>query len=121
MESMVRSSFWSGKKVFITGHTGFKGSWLSFWLLQLGAEVKGLSLEPNTNPALFKQLGLAEELSHHIGDIRDGALVTALMSQWQPDVIFHLAAQPLVRRSYLESVETWNINVMGTVHVLEAL
>lgn len=121
MESMVRSSFWSGKKVFITGHTGFKGSWLSFWLLQLGAEVKGLSLEPNTHPALFEQLGLADNISHHLGDIRDGGLVTRLIGQWQPDGIFHLAAQPLVRRSYIESVETWDINVMGTIHVLEAL
>lgn len=118
---MVESSFWSGKKVFITGHTGFKGSWLSFWLLQLGAKVNGLSLEPNTHPALFEQLGLADHLSHHIGDIRDEALVTRLISQWEPDVIFHLAAQPLVRRSYIESVETWNINVMGTIHVLESL
>ncbi|ACK67304.1 CDP-glucose 4,6-dehydratase [Rippkaea orientalis PCC 8801] len=121
MESMVKSSFWLDKKVFITGHTGFKGSWLSLWLLQLGAKIKGLSLEPNTHPALFEQLGLAEQLSHHIGDIRDRELVSRLIHQWQPDVIFHLAAQPLVRRSYLESVETWNINVMGTVYVLEAL
>lgn len=118
---MVNSSFWSGKKVFLTGHTGFKGSWLSFWLLQMGSEVKGLSLAPNTRPALFEQLGLSSHLSHHIGDIRDGELVSRLIKDWQPDVIFHLAAQPLVRRSYIESVETWNINVMGTIHVLEAL
>ncbi len=113
--------FWLKKKVLITGHTGFKGSWLSFWLLQLGAEIKGLSLEPNTHPALFKQLGLVNHLSHHIGDIRDRDLVLRLIRQWQPDIIFHLAAQPLVRSSYLKPVETWNINVMGTVHVLEAL
>ena len=121
MENMVKKAFWPGKKVFITGHTGFKGSWLGFWLLHLGAEVKGLSLAPNTTPALFEQLDLAQNLSHHIGDIREPELVTRLIASWQPDVVFHLAAQPLVRLSYLESVETWNTNVMGTIHVLEAL
>ncbi|BBH41875.1 CDP-glucose 4,6-dehydratase [Microcystis viridis NIES-102] len=121
MENMVKKAFWRGKKVFITGHTGFKGSWLGFWLLHLGAEVKGLSLAPNTTPALFEQLDLAQNLSHHIGDIREAELVTRLIASWQPDVVFHLAAQPLVRLSYLESVETWNTNVMGTIHVLEAL
>jgi CDP-glucose 4,6-dehydratase len=115
------SAFWQGKKVFVTGHTGFKGSWLSFWLLHLGAEVKGLSLAPNTTPALFEQLSLASHLNHQIGDIRDRELVCQAISQWQPDIVFHLAAQPLVRRSYLEPVETWDINVMGTIHVLEAL
>jgi CDP-glucose 4,6-dehydratase len=118
---MVMSSFWQGKKVVITGHTGFKGSWLSFWLLHLGADVNGLSLAPNTTPALFEQLGLANHLNHHIGDIRERELVRGLLTQWQPDIVFHLAAQPLVRRSYIESVETWNTNVMGTIHVLEAL
>jgi CDP-glucose 4,6-dehydratase len=121
MENMVKEAFWSGKKVFITGHTGFKGCWLGFWLLHLGAEVKGLSLAANTTPALFDQLDLAKNLSHHIGDIREAELVARLIASWQPNVIFHLAAQPLVRLSYLESVETWNTNVMGTIHVLEAL
>ena len=121
MESLVDPLFWSGKNVFISGHTGFKGSWLSFWLLKLGAEVTGLSLEPNTRPALFEQLGLANCLNHHIGDIRDRELVSHVIQQSRPDVILHLAAQPLVRRSYIESVETWNINVMGTIHILEAL
>jgi CDP-glucose 4,6-dehydratase len=121
MENMVKEAFWPGKKVFITGHTGFKGSWLAFWLLHLGAEVKGLSLAANTTPALFDQLDLAQNLSHHIGDIREAELVARLIASWQPDVVFHLAAQPLVRLSYLESVETWNTNVMGTIHVLEAL
>lgn len=121
MESMVNQSFWTNKKVFLTGHTGFKGSWLSFWLLQMGAKVVGLSLEPNTNPSLFNQLGLADHVTHHIGDIRDSDLVNRLITQSQPDVIFHLAAQPLVRRSYLEPVETWSTNVMGTIHILEAL
>ncbi len=118
---MVNNSFWSGKKVFITGHTGFKGSWLSLWLLQLGANIQGLSLEPHTNPALFEQLGLADHLNHQIGDIRKGDLVTRLIKEFQPDVVFHLAAQPLVRRSYVEPIETWTTNVMGTIHALEAL
>ncbi|MEI6380807.1 MAG: CDP-glucose 4,6-dehydratase [Cyanobacteriota bacterium ELA615] len=120
MESMV-NSFWQGKKVLVTGHTGFKGSWLSLWLLNLGAQVKGLSLEPNTNPSLFEQLNLAQELDHVIGDIRDLELIQATVTSWQPDLIFHLAAQPLVRLSYTESVETWNTNVMGTIHILESL
>jgi CDP-glucose 4,6-dehydratase len=114
-------SFWKGKKVFLTGHTGFKGSWLSTWLLELGAEVIGLSLPPNTQPALFEQLELDKHLTHHLGDIRDTNLVFQLIQESQPDIVFHLAAQPLVRLSYLEPVETWNVNVMGTIHVLEAL
>ncbi len=120
MEGMV-NKFWQGKKVLITGHTGFKGSWLSLWLLHLGAQVKGLSLAPSTNPSLFEQLSLARELENVIGDIRDLELIKGIVKSWQPDLIFHLAAQPLVRRSYIESVETWNTNVMGTIHVLESL
>lgn len=115
------SAFWQGKKVFVTGHTGFKGSWLCLWLLHLGAEVRGLSLAANTTPALFEQLNLASHLHHQIGDIRNRELVCQAISQWQPDIVFHLAAQPLVRRSYLEPVATWDTNVMGTIHVLEAL
>lgn len=115
------TEFWRGKRVFITGHTGFKGAWLSFWLLHWGAEVAGLSLSPATEPALFDQLGLAADLHHHLGDIRQGEQVRQRIAQWQPDVVFHLAAQPLVRRSYLEPVATWETNVMGTIHVLEAL
>jgi CDP-glucose 4,6-dehydratase len=118
---MVMNSFWQGKRVIVTGHTGFKGSWLSLWLLHLGAQVKGISLAPNTNPALFDQLELTQHLEHHIGDIRDRELTRKTIAHWQPDLIFHLAAQPLVRRSYIESVETWNTNVMGTIHILEAL
>ncbi len=121
MESLGMSSFWQGKKVFLTGHTGFKGSWLSFWLINLGAQVRGLSLAPTTEECLFEQLDLAEQLNHHLGDIRDREVVKEKLVDWQPDVVFHLAAQPLVRRSYLEPVETWETNVMGTIHVLEAL
>ncbi len=114
-------NFWQGKRVLVTGHTGFKGAWLSLWLLSLGAEIWGFSLEPNTMPSLFEQLGLKGLLTHQVGDIRDAALVQQWMKQGQPDVVFHLAAQPLVRRSYEEPVETWQTNVLGTVHVLEAL
>lgn len=105
----------------MTGHTGFKGSWLCEWLLLLGARVHGLSLAPEGSPALFDQLGLASRLEHHIGDIRDAALVRRIVGETQPDFVFHLAAQPLVRLSYDQPVETYATNVMGTVHVLEAL
>jgi CDP-glucose 4,6-dehydratase len=117
----INPGFWQGKKVLVTGHTGFKGSWLSLWLLQMGAEVIGLGLAPHTQPSLFEQLDLNKHLTHHIGDIRDGNLVAHLIVQTQPEIIFHLAAQPLVRRSYLEPVETWQTNVMGTIHILESL
>jgi CDP-glucose 4,6-dehydratase len=95
LESLVTPQFWQGKKVFITGHTGFKGVWLSLWLLQLGAKVAGLSLAPNTEPSLFEQLALSNDLKHHIGDIRDLNLVKNLIQDFQPDIVFHLAAQPL--------------------------
>lgn len=121
MESLVMSEFWRGKRVFVTGHTGFKGSWLSLWLLRLGAEVMGLSLAPNTEPSLFEQLGLVRDLEHNIGDIRDLNLVRKLIQDFQPDIVFHLAAQPLVRLSYSEPVLTWDTNVLGTIHVLESL
>jgi CDP-glucose 4,6-dehydratase len=121
LEGVVESKFWQGKKVLVTGHTGFKGAWLSLWLIHLCAEVRGVSLPPNTVPALFNQLGLVNQLDHQVGDIRDRELMYRLIYEWQPDVVFHLAAQPLVRRSYVKPVDTWNANVMGTIHVLEAL
>ena len=114
-------SFWKGKRVIVTGHTGFKGSWLSLWLLHLGATVTGFSLEPETRPALFTQLALSDELDHRIGDIRDGTQVEQLIQSVKPDIVFHLAAQPLVRRSYAQPLATWNTNVIGTIHILEAL
>jgi len=111
-----------GKRVLVTGHTGFKGSWLCEWLLSLGAEVHGLALLPPTKPSLFNQLKLAKRIkSHTIGDIRDLATVKKVMKRVQPDFVFHLAAQPLVRLSYEQPVETFDTNVMGTIHVLEAL
>lgn len=113
--------YYEGKKVLLTGHTGFKGSWMAEWLLSLGAEVTGVSLEPNTDPAIFDQLGLRERLEHHIFDIRNCAMVEGLVLDVQPDVVFHLAAQPLVRYSYDHPLETFETNVMGTAHVLDAL
>ncbi len=110
-----------GKRVLLTGHTGFKGSWLAEWLLSLGAEVTGLALSPATTPALFDELGLASRLHHRLGDIRDLGVVRQAVDAAKPDFVFHLAAQPLVRLSYEQPVETYATNVLGTVHVLEAI
>jgi len=115
------NDFYHGKRVLLTGHTGFKGSWLTEWLLMMGAKVTGLSLPPATEPALFDQLGLAARCDHRIGDIRDRELVYRIMHETRPDLVFHLAAQPLVRHSYAKPVETYETNVMGTAHVLDAL
>ena len=110
-----------GKRVIVTGHTGFKGAWLSEWLLALGAEVYGYSLPAPTQPALFDQLGLASRMGNHLGDVRDEKAVAALVRDVQPNFVFHLAAQALVRRSYLNPLETFTTNVTGTAHVLSAL
>ena len=120
MSAPVNPAFWRGKKVFLTGHTGFKGSWLSLWLQSLGAEVKGFALQPPTTPALFEEARVAGGIESEIGDIRDLEAITASMTAFNPDVLIHMAAQPLVRLSYREPVETYATNVMGTVHVLEA-
>ena len=121
MEGVGMNSCYKGKKVLVTGHTGFKGSWLCEWLLALGAEVHGYSLPPPTKPSLFGQLKLAKRIkSHKMGDVRDLDSLVRTMRRVKPDFVFHLAAQPLVRLSYLLPVETFDINVMGTVHVLEA-
>lgn len=115
------ASQWSKRRVLVTGHTGFKGSWLCEVLLSLGAKVSGLALEPDTEPALFHQLGLSKRVDHTVGDIRVEHLVRHTVARVRPDVVFHLAAQPLVRRSYRQPIETWSTNVMGTAHLLEAL
>jgi CDP-glucose 4,6-dehydratase len=122
MEGVVmKFDCYKGARVFVTGHTGFKGSWLCEWLLSLGAEVYGFALEPPTAPALFDQLGLAERIkSHIIGDVRNRNSLAETVKAVRPDFIFHLAAQPLVRLSYREPVETFDTNVMGTVHLLDA-
>jgi len=116
----VDTSFWKGKKVYLTGHTGFKGSWLSLWLQNMGALVKGYSLEANTKPALFTIANVAEEMESEIGDIRDLEQLTKSMVSFKPDILIHMAAQPLVRLSYKEPVDTYTTNVIGTVNVLEA-
>lgn len=111
--------FWQGRRVFLTGHTGFKGSWLALWLSRMGARVTGFSLAAE-EPSLFRQANIAEIVDHIEGDIRDLAAVDAAMSACEPEVVFHLAAQPLVRLSYENPVETYATNVQGTVHVLDA-
>ena len=122
MENLgVTSIDWKGRRVLVTGHTGFKGSWLCALLLSRGAQVFGLALAPDTQPALFEQLGLQRQLDHFTGDIRDPALVASRLCEVRPEVVFHLAAQPLVRRSYRDPLETWSTNVMGTAHVLDSL
>jgi CDP-glucose 4,6-dehydratase len=120
----LKNSFagiYAGKRVLLTGHTGFKGSWLAEWLLALGADVTGFSLPPPTEPSLFAQLGLSSRLRNIEGDIRDLAAVRAALEAARPDFVFHLAAQPLVRLSYEQPVETYATNVMGTVNILEAV
>ncbi|MCR5250606.1 MAG: CDP-glucose 4,6-dehydratase [Lachnospiraceae bacterium] len=115
--------FYRGKKVFLTGHDGFKGSWMSRILLDLGAEVYGYSLEPPTQPSLFEQLAFSQAEGMHDGrgDVRDAALLKRMMEEAQPDVVIHMAAQPLVRASYEDPVGTFATNVMGTVHLLDAV
>lgn len=116
------NNFWHGRRVLLTGHTGFKGSWLAMWLSQLGAKVHGLALAPNTEPSLFHLCSLQDTLaSSTIADVRDLKAVCSAVGQAEPEVVFHLAAQPLVRASYVDPVGTYSTNVMGTVHVLEAV
>ncbi len=115
------NQFWKGKRVFLTGHTGFKGSWLSLSLLELGAEVTGYSLLPPSSPSLFGLAHLSEQMTSIIGDIRDLEMLKREVSRAKPDIFFHLAAQALVRSSYEDPVGTYATNVMGTVNVFEAL
>ena len=116
----MTSTFWKGKKVLVTGHTGFKGSWLSLWLQSVGANLCGIAIEPNTIPNLFELAHVAKNMTSHMIDIRDFTAIKAIIHQFQPEVILHMAAQPLVRYSYDNPIETYQVNVMGTVNVLEA-
>ena len=120
IKGKVDASFWKGKKVFLTGHTGFKGSWLSLWLQNMGAIVKGYSLDVNSKPALFIEANVEAEMESEIGDIRNLEQLTKSMVSFSPDILIHMAAQPLVRLSYQEPVDTYTTNVIGTVNVLEA-
>ena len=113
--------FWHGKKVFLTGHTGFKGGWLSLWLQSLGADLTGFALSPPTNPSLFEQARVADGMHSKIGDIRNLEWLQAEIQKAQPEIVLHLAAQPLVRYSYENPIETYSTNVMGTVNMLEAI
>lgn len=115
------ASFWSGKSVLITGHTGFKGAWLATWLDHLGARVCGFALAPDTEPSLFTQMGLHEKFGDSFHDIRDRAKIDLALATSQPEIVFHLAAQPLVRRSYRDPLETFAVNVMGTANLLQAM
>ncbi|TAN71703.1 MAG: CDP-glucose 4,6-dehydratase [Gallionella sp.] len=118
----VNPSFWRGKRVFLTGHTGFKGGWLSLWLQAMGAEVHGYALNPPTEPNLFTVAAVSKGMaSSEIADIRDADKLRHAMQAAHPEIVFHLAAQPLVRYSYAQPVETYAVNVMGTVHLLEAI
>jgi CDP-glucose 4,6-dehydratase len=114
-------SFWRGRSVLLTGHTGFKGSWLSLWLRMMGAKVTGFSLAPDTDPSLYVLAGLDRDFPSSFGDVRDGAALRAVVQKARPQIVLHMAAQPLVRRSVREPVVTFDVNVMGTAHLLEAL
>ncbi len=109
------------KRVFVTGHTGFKGAWLCLWLRELGADVAGYSLDPPSSPSFFEQCGLSGKIQSYRGDIRDSNKLLASIDEFKPEIIFHLAAQPIIRRAYEIPEETISVNVMGTVHLLEAV
>jgi CDP-glucose 4,6-dehydratase len=117
----MNPAFWLGRRVLLTGHTGFKGSWLSLWLQSLGADVTGYALAPPTTPSLFDVADVSKGMTSHLGDIRDLAKLQAVFAEQQPEIVFHMAAQPLVRYSYQDPIETYSTNVMGTVNLLEAV
>ena len=123
MEDLVNSlaSFWGGRRVFITGHTGFKGGWLALWLARCGAQVRGYALAPPTEPNLFTLARVGNVVDDIRGDILDRPALEAAISAFAPEVVFHMAAQPLVRRSYADPLGTWMTNAMGTAYVLEAV
>jgi CDP-glucose 4,6-dehydratase len=113
--------FWRGKRVFLTGHTGFKGSWLSLWLQELDADLTGYALEPPTNPSLFEEARVADGMTSIIGDVRELERLKEIIQEARPEIVIHMAAQPLVRLSYENPVDSYSTNVMGTVHLLEAV
>lgn len=119
--TLPQPEFWQGKRVLLTGHTGFKGGWLAIWLTHLGAKVTGLALTPNTKPNLYTAAGIDQLVDSHFCDIRNAAETATIIRQAQPEIVLHLAAQPLVRASYLDPLSTYSSNIMGTAHVLDAL
>ena len=118
---VVNKDFWTGKKVLITGHTGFKGSWLSLWMQHLSAEIIGVSLDPPSTPNLFEEANVADDMITFHQDIRDGEAIKKIFLDHEPEIVFHLAAQPLVLYSYQHPVETYTSNIIGTMHILEAI
>src|SRR6185369_1861120 len=118
---MLNRSFWKRRKVFLTGHTGFKGSWLALWLSAMKADITGYALAPPTQPNLFEQAEVGRVTRTIEGDIRDFNSLKSALAESRPDVVIHLAAQSVVRRGYSDPIETYSSNVMGTVHLLEAL
>lgn len=118
---VIDPKFWRDKRVFLTGHTGFKGSWLSLWLQSMGVELYGYALNPPTNPALFDEAHIAQGMTSVIGDVRDYGSLFEALKQSRAEIVIHMAAQPLVRLSYSQPVETYATNVMGTVHLLETI
>ena len=124
MEGLVepsQSDFWHGKRVLLTGHTGFKGVWLAIWLRRLGATIVGVALPPSTTPNLFELVRLSDEVDSHFLDIREADTLAAVVRKASPDIVFHMAAQPLVRAGYDRPLDTFETNVMGTAHLLDAL
>jgi len=117
----IDSDYWRGRRVFLTGHTGFMGGWLALWLARLGAEVTGYALAPPTRPSLFEVAGITGDLTSIEGDVRDAARLEEAVAQYRPEIAFHLAAQPLVRAAHADPVGTYGTNVMGTAHLLESL
>mgnify|MGYP000376097335 CR=1 FL=1 len=117
----INPAFWQGKRVVMTGHSGFKGSWLSLWLQSMGAELRGIALTPPTTPALFNVARVAQDMDCQVADIRDYDKIRTLVAEFKPEILIHMAAQPLVRLSYQQPIETYATNVMGTVHLLEAV
>lgn len=118
---VVNPAFWNGRRVLLTGHTGFKGSWLSLWLQSMGAQVVGYALAPPTNPSLFGIAEVGKDMTSIIGDVRDLPKLQTVLDEHQPEIVIHMAAQALVRQSYKSPVETYSTNVLGTVHVFEAV
>ncbi len=119
--ALPKAAFWSGKRVLLTGHTGFKGAWLAQWLVSMGAKVTAIALKPNTEPNIFTLAKVSDHLAHHELDICDAPKIAAIVQQVQPEIVLHLAAQALVRESYSDPLRTFSVNVMGTAHVLDAL
>lgn len=118
---MINNKFWESKKILVTGHTGFKGGWLCLWLQSLGARVYGISLEPSTNPSLFELAKISDGMDSYVIDIRDYDKLNERIKKIKPEIVIHMAAQPLVRKSYLDPMETYQTNIMGTVNLLESI